>query len=355
MSRLMLQSGRTVARGLRFLPLLLGLFFGCGAHLQPTPSAPAEPAPKTPTATASPWCAAEVHGTAEAEFGVKGPLSELNAEFLEAHARARAQQCVELESKRLVLRYSFGLYEARYRGKEILRTFVVPKAYHPVKDVSHAVFLAALLFAEPPGAARNQQVARTLETLDLVLDQLKEGSSPTATLLPPPLYHRELRLLERTREAVASFSTGGLGPSAQKAYFESVRGDLSDNLHDIAEESLKALHAAVETTRLAISKIDPSAWDSVLVVIAVAHQARAREIGVQYFERVLREPVGEGARNERRLVVAEQLFQASEQYGLLATHLVDQAGGATIFGDPFRMQWDVLGDDAAALDALLPP
>src|SRR5208282_5478667 len=224
-----------------------------------------------------------------------------------------------------------------------------------VKDVSHAVFLAALLFAEPPGAERDRQVARTLETLDVVLAQLKAGSSLTATLLPQSLYGRELRLLERTREAVASFSRGGLSPGAQRAYFESVRGDLTDNLRDIAQESLKALHAAVENTRLAVSKVDPNAWDSVLVVIAVVHQARAREIGVQYFERLLREPVGEGARNERRLVVAEQLPHASEQYGLLATHLVDQAGGATIFGDPVRMQWDVLGDDAAALDALLPP
>ncbi len=354
MSRAMLRRSES-PRGVAFAPLLLGFVLACSAHLQPPPSASPGVVSKPAAPAASPWCAADVHGTAEAEFGVKAPLSELNMEFLEAHARARALACADLESKRLVLRYSFGLFEARYLGKDVLRTFVVPKAYHPVKDVSHAVFLAALLFAEAPGAERDTQVARTVETLDAVLAQLKDGSSPTATLLPPSLRERELRLLQRTRQAVAAFSTGGLGPSAQEAYFESVRGDLRDNLRDIAGESLKALHAAVETTRRGVSKVDPQAWDSVLVVIAVAHQARAREIGIQYFERLLREPVGEGARNERRLVVAEQLPQASEQYGLLATHLVDQAGGKTIFGDPYRMQWDVLGEDAATLDLLLPP
>jgi len=187
-----------------------------------------------------------------------------------------------------------------------------------------------------------------------VLAQLQDASSPTATLLPKPLREREGRLLNLTREALSRFSHGELGPAAQTAYFQSVRGDIADNLRDIATESLKALHVAVETTRREVSKLNPKAWDSVLVVIAVAHQARAREIGIQYFERLLQEPVGEGARNERRMVVTEQLWQAPEQYGLLAAHLVDQAAGAAIFDDPLRMQWDVLGGDSAVLDALLP-
>ena len=337
-----------------FLRLLLVLSLACNAHSTPLPSAPTEVVPTARPSKPNAWCLADVHGTAEAEFGVKGPLSDLNTEFLEAHARARATQCAELESKRLVLRYAFGLFEARYMGKEVLRTFVVPKAYHPVKDISHAVFLAALLFSEQPGVVRDEHVGRTLEALSAALSQLEDSSSPTVALLPASLQDRERRLLERTRQAVSSFSKDGLGPDARRSYFESVRGDLADNLRDIAGESLKALHAAVETTRRMVASAYPVAWDSVIVVVGVVHQARAREIGIQYFERLLREPVGEGARNERRLVVAEQVFQGPEQYGLLATHLVDQAGGVTVFGDPLRMQWDVLGDDGAVLDALLP-
>jgi hypothetical protein len=84
------------------------------------------------------------------------------------------------------------------------------------------------------------------------------------------------------------------------------------------------------------------------------HQARAREIGIRYFERLLAEPVGEGARNERRLVVAEGMIRGPEQYGLLATHLVDQAGASAIFNDALRLQSDVTADDGGVLDSLLP-
>ncbi len=339
----------------RLLVLLLGPLLACSAHVQPPPSVSAQQPGPSASPQASPWCVADIHGTAEAEFGVKAPLSELNQEFLGAHARARAQQCLQLETKRLVLRYSFGLFEARYMGREILQTFVVPEAYHPVKDVSHAVLLAALLFAEPPSVQRDQHVVRVLKTLEAILKQLDDASSPTAKLLPEHLHARERQLLENTRQALATFATGALGPQAQREYFQSVRDALTANLREIATESLKSLNAAVESTRLAVTKVDPKAWDSLLVVIGVAHQARAREIGIQYFERLLKEPVGEGARNERRIVVAEQLPNAPAQYGLLATHLVDQAGGAAVFDDPLRLQWDVLGDDGGALDAILPP
>jgi hypothetical protein len=342
------ESGR---RRCRALPLVL-LLAACAGHVQPSPSA-AAPAPSN--AAGAPWCAAEVSGTSEsAQFGVAGPLAELNTQFREAHARARSRECAELETNRLVLRYSFGLFEARFRGREIARTFVVPAAYHPIKDVSHAVFLAALLLAEPASVARDQAIASTLDALARALADLRNASSATASLVPSVLQPRETRLLERTRQALVGFANGQLDPAAQKAYFASVRGDLEDNLRDIAAESLKALHAAVESTRAKVTRIDPKAWDSALVVIGVVHQARAREIGIQYFERLLREPVGEGARNERRMVVAEGFFHSADQYGLLSAHLVDQTGGAVIFEDPLRMQWDVLGEDHGVLEALLP-
>ncbi len=55
------------------------------------------------------------------------------------------------------------------------------------------------------------------------------------------------------------------------------------------------------------------------------------------------------------MVVSEGVFQPPDQYGLLATHVVDQRGGALVFGDPLRLQWDVLADHGGALDTLLPP
>src|SRR5262249_47819269 len=110
----------------------------------------------------------------------------------------------------------------------------------------------------------------------------------------------------------------------------------------------------VKAVRRKVEAQDPRAWDSVLVLAVSVHQARARELGVQYFERLLAEPVGEGARNERRLGVCESVFAGAGQDGLLALHLVDQAASADVFGDPLRLQWDALGDPGGALDAVLP-
>lgn len=340
--------------GSRLLPLLLGLATACSAHTQNASGAGLQ-SPANSTSTASSWCPADASGPTPSTHDGVGPLADLNLEFLQAHARARAQACAQLEETGLVLRYSFGLLEARFRGKEVTRTYVLPTEYHPVKDVSHAVFLAALLFAEPPGGERDRHVLQTLASLDAAITQLRDPSSPTARLLPEKFHEREMRLLVRTRGAVANFSGGRL-PADGSGYFESVRGDVQDNLRDIATASLHGLHAAVESTRVEVAKIDPTAWDSALVVVAVMHQARAREIGIQYFERLLHETAGEGARNERRLVVAEYMTTPAEQLGLLSAHLVDQRGATEIFGDPLRLQWDALGDvDAGTFEALFRP
>jgi hypothetical protein len=347
-------SGFILNRG--FLPLLLNFALACSAHTNASDGRAAEGASSAPGASNSPsstWCVAEPLRPPEAERGVVGPLASLNAQFLQAHARARALQCEELESNGLVLRYSFGVLEAYLAGKEITHTYVLPKEYHPVKDVSHAVYLSALLFAEPPGAERNRHIVQALAALDAALADLLEPTSATATLLPVTLHERESRLLQRTRDAVASFSAGRLGPDSETAYFESVRDDLKANLRDMAIASLRELHAAVVLTQAKVAKEDPKAWDSALVVIGVMHQARAREIGIQYFERLLGEHAGEGARNERRMVVAEHMTAPSDQLGLLSAHLVDERGATMIFADPLRLQWDALGDvDPAALDML---
>jgi hypothetical protein len=336
------------------LALFFGLAIACGAHSNPSQSRPTGGvSPGEATSPSSTWCAAEPLRSVEAAHGVVGPLAALNTQFLQAHARARARQCADLEANRLVLRYSFGLFEAHFRGQELTHSDILPAEYHPIKDVSHAVYLSALLFSEPPGAERDRDVIQAISSLQSALNQVRDPTSRTATPLPPRFHDRELRLLERSLNAVESFSVGRLEPSGQKAYFESVRGDLKDNLRDIAIASLQRLHGAVELTRAKVAELDPTAWDSALVVVGVMHQARAREIGIQYFERLLDEHVAEGARNERRLVVAEHMTASSEQLGLLSAHLVDEGGAAAVFGDPLRLQWDALGDvDPATLDEL---
>lgn len=298
------------------------------------------------------WCVAEVSRTDEVGDGVTGPLHALNREFLGAHARARAAECVRLTGSRLVIRYTFGALEARWRGRTIGPVQVLPPEFHPIKDVSHAVFLAALLLREQ--AAGSRHVDAALAALDAAARELAEDGSAAATRIPAALLPAQRRLLARTREALARHRERALDAGEQAAFFAAVREDVVGNLRAVSGAVVRGLHAEVSRIRAEVTREDPSAWAGVVVVVAVSHQSRAREISVQYFERLLAEPVGEGASGERRLIVAEGLTGAAEQVGLVTTHAVDRVGAAVIFGEADRLQRDAMAEDDGALDELLP-
>jgi hypothetical protein len=289
----------------------------------------------------------------ESEHGVSGALAALNQAFLTAHAEARQAACTELESERLVIRYAFGKLEARYKGLDLLggAVDVLPPEYHPIKDVCHATILAALLFHDE-SSTKSRRATAIVSVLDAALAELHDSTSATTRLIPAAHLPRQRRLLRSTRAAVLAFSQGRLSAAGQRKFFAEVRPDLDENIRAVSGAFLRELHRRMQDIRHEVP--DADAWDSVLVIVGTSHQARAREIGVQYFERLLAEPVGEGARNERRLVISESVGKASDQYGLLATHLVDQESGALVFGDPLRLQWDVLANNAGVLDELLP-
>jgi hypothetical protein len=332
----------------RLVPLF-ALLSACAQTAQ-GPQRPVVPKGEAP---AEEWCLAAAHDSREADHGVSGALSVLNGRFLEAHARARKESCQQLESQRLVIRYSSGVLEARYRGRPLQdgKVNVLPNAYHPLKDVSHAVFLMALILAERPGELRTAHARDALGATEAVVSELSDPASKASRLIPADQQDRQRRILGATQRALTALIEGTLDDAAARAYFSSVQPDLRENLRVVAGALVHGLHQAVQRVR---AQVDAKDWDSVVVVVGVVHQARAREIGIRYFERLLAEPVGEGARNERRLVVAEGMIRGPEQYGLLATHLVDQAGASAIFNDALRLQSDVTADDGGVLDSLLP-
>ncbi|HVH44444.1 MAG TPA: hypothetical protein VM925_18955 [Labilithrix sp.] len=317
------------------------------------PKAPSAPVAATISKTDdSTFCLADEHSSLE-KHGEADPLPALDRRFLKAHTRARAEECRRLESERLVIRFSFGQLEARWHGEPLLggKVDVLPSEYHAVKNASHAVFLAGLLFDDHSKEAP-VHVADAVASLDDAIRHLHDGSSESAKRIPASLLPAQERLLVETRTAIAAFGKGELDAAAQKAFFAKVRPDVLANLRTVSGALVRGLDATVKRVRAAVEEKDPKAWDGLVVLVTVSHQARAREIGVQYFERLLGEQAGEGARNERRLIVSEGLGKAPQQYGLLVAHIVDQVGSQRVFDDPLRLQWDVLADDGGALDEL---
>lgn len=344
------------------LPLILSLTCAaaCAASASSVPPpqsarvAQGDPSATSGATDPSGWCSAKLTTSQESKHGVTGSFAELNAQFLAAHARARADECSRLERERLVIRYSSGALEARWKGHILQDSVsVLPEMFHPLKDISHAVFLAALLLDEPAGADRDAHVAAARAALAATVTELGAGTSEVARMVPADQAARQTRLVAATQTALADFAAGNLDEEGKQAYFSRVRADLAENLRTVSGALVRALDKQVRQLREKVERLDPTAWKSVVVVVVVTHQARAREIGVQYFERLLEEPMTEGARNERRMVIAEEMT-VGEQYGLLSAHLVDRRGAERVFGDASRLQSDVLADDGGVLEQLVP-
>jgi hypothetical protein len=300
-----------------------------------------------------PWCTAEVAGRTEQAQGVSGPLAALSDRFREAHQRARAEACRQLGSQRLVIRYGFGTIEARWNGRDLgPPVSLFTPHVHALKAVSHAVFLAALLFDEPVGSARDRHVVASVSDLEALRRELADPSTGAARLFPPAELPRQLEILTLTATAVRAVRDGRWSESARRDYFAATRPLLDANLRSASAAVLALLHQTVEGYR---RQVEAKAWGRLVVVAAVAHQARAREIAVQYFERRLGEAAAEGASGEDRLVVIESRFDPGEQRGALAAHEVDRRYAGVIFGEPDRLQSDVLADSGGLLDELLPP
>jgi hypothetical protein len=108
------------------------------------------------------------------------------------------------------------------------------------------------------------------------------------------------------------------------------------------ELELSALHAATEA---ALRDMTAEQRTSFEVVIAGAHQARDRNLPLQYFQRRFGEAPGE----ERRIAFAESVSDADEARELVGTRQLDRAIARAFFGNPQRLQRDVLGDAAERL------
>ena len=86
-------------------------------------------------------------------------------------------------------------------------------------------------------------------------------------------------------------------------------------MDEAARVELDALHSQVSEWR---RQMTPDEWKALHVVVMGAHMPRDSEITMQYFQRLLDEPI-EG----RRIIFAEGLWEEPRALDLLGTHLVD--------------------------------
>jgi hypothetical protein len=152
-----------------------------------------------------------------------------------------------------------------------------------------------------------------------------------------------LEVLRMTREFLAQARTTQRVRANSLSELARALGPRLLGLTEHATElELSALHTATEA---ALAHMTPQQRASFEVVVAGAHQARDRSLPLQYFQQRLGEEPGE----ERRIAFAESVSGPAEARKLVGTRRLDREIAAAFFGNPKRLQRDVLGDAAQRL------
>lgn len=222
------------------------------------------------------------------------------------------------------------------------KTFrVTPRSFHVIKSIAHApiALYAAMRPADghPPGDldALHERVARARDSARDGLeheatDELRADVDHVLGATLAVIEHARALTEERARE------------EALEAFAADMRAALLRLTEAATRLQLDALHATVETV---VAGLDPGALAHLQVVVAGQHQARARSLGMQYFAKRFGEKEGD----EHRVAYAEGAGSVDDALVLVATRRLDNVVARAFFGDPHRLQQDVLGDAVADL------
>jgi hypothetical protein len=247
---------------------------------------------------------------------VKGPLDDVNDAFHASYDAARR----EAEDAAPILVVA-GDELVRFRGEERCTFPIGPDRYHAIKCVAHApITVFALLQHELA------EVTPALTALRGSLSEISDDEPHVATVI------------ERTIAFIDATLAGDAPPLDA---FARAMGPLLVELTAVATRlQLDALH---ESTTRALADLTAPQTSALRVVVTGEHQARSRSLAMQYFRRRLGEPAGA----EHRVLYGEAITTADEARVLVGKNRLDRRIAHAFFGEPTRLQRDILGDAAA--------
>jgi len=269
-----------------------------------------------------------------------GALADaVNVQFHEAYDGARAGASLEIPV--LVVLENELILVRRGARAEIGFT---PELFHIAKSVAHAP-IAAFVITHAVAVAESRTLdgaSRTgLERLRLQIVQLDTSLEPMAPDLGPAGMVPNLRHVAGSTLEYLGLALDGVGvdTATRGAFARRMGPALLRCSKDATEIQLTALHR--EVTR-ALAELDDAERRDVEVVVGGAHQARVRSLAMQYFEKLFGEPPGA----ELRVSYAEGARSVDEALALVGTRRLDRTLASAFFGDPRRLQRDILGDAA---------
>ena len=268
-------------------------------------------------------------------------LDDVNESFHDAYDSAREK--AELDAPVIVVLGDSLLLFRRGERSEVVCT---PALVHVLKSIAHCpIGLFVLLHREVSsrrGPASNEDLARmqarivaSLTRFDVDMTDADAADDARMVL------QQSLVLIERA---------GGGAPidAPTLATFAKSMGQPLMHVTDAATRvQLAALHESVEAT---VAPLDAHERRTLHIVVAGVHQARARSLPMQYFQKRLGEPDGV----EVRVTYGEGIEDEKAALALVGTRRLDHAIARAFFGDARRLQRDILGDAAFAQLAALP-
>jgi hypothetical protein len=208
-----------------------------------------------------------------------------------------------------------------HRGGSRREARVTTPAWLAVRSAAHAPIAVFSLLSKAPGTTRIEELRSQIESALHTLP--RELSDAEALADVQALLTATLRWLEH--------------PDDLEAFARSRGADLLRLTDHATRLQLASLHARVDEL---LADFSPEELAKLQVVVAGAHQARDRSLGMQYFRKRLNEPPHE----ENRVAYAENAADEKAALSLAGIRKFDGAIASAFFGDPKRLQRDVLGD-----------
>ena len=250
-------------------------------------------------------------------------LARVHEAFRENYALVRAATIERLKNGRppVVIRIEEELILPEPGG---MRRFSFDtRTYEDLKQLSH---LAPLLALVDDAACDRRAIAEALEA---------------AAALPVGDDADARTIVDAARALADESSSGGAVDSGRlEAFGRQVRPALERAARRAAEADITALAGAMRQVE---DRLGLDALREAFFVICGAHQARRRELTRQFFERWLKEALGDSDYVCHQLLYAEDRDSVDDALELVATRLVDARIAERIFGDPTRLDEDVLG------------
>ena len=221
---------------------------------------------------------------------------------------------------------------------------IIPDLYHKVKSIGHVSFgLYITLQNNGIGTISKElsaDLAHQKELIEKALDILNEENIPAYFMA----IHR--KILKNANNIISEVLDKGKISNSWAEIFAHENSPLflEGAKLGVALE-LDVLDDVVMNWK---SQMSSAQWDALFVVICSGHQSRYRNASLQYFDMILKQEEGAGARMEDRIVYGENIHGLDAAIDILARHLMDQQSSLDLFGSKTKLQEDLMADAAEA-------